>query len=375
MNLSALCAKLQSDPDSIPWTEKVAAATKLTAGLGWKDKLPPQAATVLTLLAGDSKWEVRKAVADLLHLVPESHFAELAALLGADSHHFVQAAAQKAVERRNKAQVSRRRHGRGLKKAESEIDRLAKVHGDEVAKAVRDQAIRFFEGLVGSSVHEMRAILTALRGNMDSLALEIAKGRAQEGAARYLPRLKDTLQFMEHLLADMRSYTEFPQERKHTEILAELVQSAIDMVQAGFAGTGRVLDGIELAVDVPPDLALPAARKQIVLALRNVIKNAHEAILDDDSRRKGGAIRISARRDGDCHEIRITDNGMGLDAEELANVRQLIPGNSSKEHGTGYGLPIAQRYLSFHGGTLEIESTDGGGTTVVLRLPAESPEE
>ncbi len=66
---------------------------------------------------------------------------------------------------------------------------------------------------------------------------------------------------------------------------------------------------------------------------------------------------------------------MGLDAEELANVRQLIPGNSSKEHGTGYGLPIAQRYLSFHGGTLEIESTDGGGTTVVLRLPAESPEE
>ena len=112
MNLTILCAKLQSDPDSIPWAEKATAAARLTEGLGWKDKLPPQAATVLGLLAADAKWEVRKAVADMLHLVPESHFAELAAQLGGDSHHFVQAAARKAVDRRSKSQVSRRRHGR-----------------------------------------------------------------------------------------------------------------------------------------------------------------------------------------------------------------------------------------------------------------------
>jgi signal transduction histidine kinase len=65
---------------------------------------------------------------------------------------------------------------------------------------------------------------------------------------------------------------------------------------------------------------------------------------------------------------------MGLDENELANVRKFIPGNSSKNNGTGYGLPIAQRYVTFHGGTLEIQSQDGKGTTVVVRLPAEIPE-
>jgi two-component system sporulation sensor kinase B len=239
---------------------------------------------------------------------------------------------------------------------------------------VRDQAIRFFEGLVGGSVHELRAILTALRGDMDSLVQEITQGRAEHGAAKFVPRLRDTMQFMEHLLEDMRSYTEFPQEQRHTEIVADLVQSALHMVQAGFADARKPLDRIHLSVDIPPDMTLPAARKPLVMALRNFIKNAHEAILEDDSRNGVGTIRISARQDGDHHEICIADDGMGLDENELANVRKFIPGNSSKNNGTGYGLPIAQRYVTFHGGTLEVQSQNGKGTTVVVRLPAEIPE-
>lgn len=374
MNSASLLKRLQNDPDSLPWSEKVAAASTLTEGLGWNDKLPRQTAAALGLLAEDAKWEVRKAVADVLHLVPESHFNELAAQLCADSHHFVRQSAQKALERRSKAQTGRRRHGRGLKKAESEIERIAKTHGEDVATAVRDQAIRFFEGLVGSSVHELRAILTALRGDMESFVQEIQQGRAEHGATKFVPRLRDTMQFMEHLLEDMRSYTEVPQDQRHTEVLAELVQTALQIVRSGFADARRPLEGITLTVDIPQTMTLPAARKPMVMALRNFIKNAHEAILEDDERHGVGTIHISARNDGSVHEIRITDDGMGLDENELANVRKFVPGNSSKSNGTGYGLPIAQRYVAFHGGTLEIQSQDGKGTTVVVRLPAESPE-
>ncbi len=374
MKPASLLNRLQDDPDSLPWSEKVAAASTLTEGLGWNDKLPRQTAAVLGLLAEDSKWEVRKAVADVLHLVPESHFNELAAQLCADSHHFVRQSAQKALDRRSKAQSGRSRHGRGLKKAESEIERIAKAHGEDVATAVRDQAIRFFEGLVGSSVHELRAILTALRGDMESFVQEIQQGRAEHGASKFVPRLRDTMQFMEHLLEDMRSYTEVPQDQRHTEVLADLVQTALQIVRSGFVDARKLLDGITLTVDIPPDMTLPAARKPMVMALRNFIKNAHEAILEDDARHGVGTIHISARNDGGMHEITITDDGMGLDENELAKVRKFVPGNSSKNNGTGYGLPIAQRYVSFHGGALAIHSQDGKGTTVVVRLPAESPE-
>jgi signal transduction histidine kinase len=374
MKLTDLCARLQTDPEGIPWSDKVAAVTKLTEGLGWRDKLPKQAASALPLLAEDAKWEVRKAVADILHLVPEPHFEALAASLSQDSHHFVRGAAEKALQRRSKAQAVPKRRGRGLNKAEREFGRIAKSHGEDMATTVRDQALRLFEGLVGASVHELTAILSALRGNMNSLVTEVNRGNAETAVPRYVPRLKDTLLFMEHLLEDMRSYTEFPQVKKHTEVLADLVKDAVAMVQADFAGRKICIEQITLTVEVPTDLALPAARKPFILALRNLIKNAHEAILEAPERDGKGSVSIEARRDGDHHEIRISDDGMGLDDTELEQVLRFIPGKSSKSKGTGYGLPIAQRYISFHQGTLNLESTDGVGTTVIVRLPAEASE-
>jgi signal transduction histidine kinase len=374
MKLPELCARLQTEPEGIPWLEKVAAVASLTEGLGWREKLPTHAATALNLLAKDTKWEVRKAVADIIHLVPEPHFEDLAASLCQDIHHFVRAAAQKALERRSKLPAGSRRHGRGLRKAENEFGRIAKSHGEEMATTIRDQAIRLFEGLVGASVHELTAILSALRGNMNSLAAEVVCGSPEAAVARYVPRLKDTLMFMEHLLEDMRSYTDFPLVAKHTEVLAGMVTDAIAMVQADFTGRQVCTDHIALRVEVPSDLALPAARKPLILALRNLIKNAHEAILEDRERHGKGCVCIQARRDGDHHEIRITDDGMGLDPRELDQVRKFIPGKSSKSNGTGFGLPIAQRYVTFHHGTLNLESTDSIGTTVIVRLPADTQE-
>lgn len=374
MKPSDFCARLQSDPESLPWSDKVAAVTKLSEGLGWRDKLSKPAATALTLLAEDRKWEVRKAVADILHLVPDSHLEGLAASLNQDSHHFVRSAAQKALERRSKAQAGSKRQGRSLRKAESEFGRIAKSHGEEMATTVRDQAIRLFEGLVGASVHELRSILSCLRGNLDRLTSEASAGNPQAAIDRYTPVMKDRLHFMEHLLDDMGSYTQFPQLAKHTEVLASLVADAIGMVKTDFEARQVCTQGITLAVDVPNDLAMPAARQPLVLALRNLIKNAHEAILEDPERDGKGCIRIEARKDGDQHEIRISDDGMGLSAVELDQVRKFIPGNSSKTNGTGYGLPVAQRYVTFHQGTLHIESTDNVGTTVRVRLPAEVQE-
>ncbi len=371
MNVAAVCTQLQQDPDSLPWSEKVGLAAKISAGFGRRATLPASAANVLGLLAVDGKWEVRKAVADLLHLVPDAHFHGLAGQLGGDDNHYVRTATQKALERRSRSQVANRRYGRGLKKVESEIERVARTHGAEVAKVVRDQAVRLYEGLVGASVHEMRAVLTAMRGNVDSLLTEAAKGNGEQAATKFGPRLRSSLQFIEQLLADMRLYSQVPAKTRHTELLAGMVQEALIMVQSEFSATGCKTEGIEISMTVPADLALPALRAQVVLACRNLIKNAHEAILVDEDRGGRGSIQIGAAQDGAWLELWVADNGMGLSEQELRDVREFIPGKTSKPGGTGFGLPIAQRYVSFHGGTVEIESVDGSGTTVRIRLPLE----
>lgn len=69
-------------------------------------------------------------------------------------------------------------------------------------------------------------------------------------------------------------------------------------------------------------------------------------------------------------EIVIRDMGMGLSAEELAEVRRFVPGGTSKKtYGTGFGLPVAKRKIDGHGGSLAIDSQDGTGTIVTITLP------
>lgn len=69
-------------------------------------------------------------------------------------------------------------------------------------------------------------------------------------------------------------------------------------------------------------------------------------------------------------------NGVGFGSEELAQVRQFIPGQTTlKQHGTGFGLPTAHRYIAAHEGRLHIESELGAGTTVTITLPRQFSEE
>lgn len=63
---------------------------------------------------------------------------------------------------------------------------------------------------------------------------------------------------------------------------------------------------------------------------------------------------------------------MGICEEDLQEIMDFVPGKTSKKNsGTGFGLPIAQRNLGAHGGTIGIRSKIDQGTTVTITLPIE----
>ncbi len=66
--------------------------------------------------------------------------------------------------------------------------------------------------------------------------------------------------------------------------------------------------------------------------------------------------------------VEIEDNGKGMAADELAQV--FNPFFTSKLHGTGLGLPIAQQIMEYHDGRISLTSTPGQGTRVEVELPA-----
>ena len=91
-------------------------------------------------------------------------------------------------------------------------------------------------------------------------------------------------------------------------------------------------------------------------ALANMVENALHAMPGE------GRLALSAALEGDWVVMRVRDTGVGMDAEALSRVFE--PYFSTKATGTGLGLPIAQRNVELSGGTIDVESEKGVGTTV-----------
>jgi two-component system NtrC family sensor kinase len=123
----------------------------------------------------------------------------------------------------------------------------------------------------------------------------------------------------------------------------------------------RVEVQVQIADDLPVLMGDARAINQVFL---NLLKNAAEALED-----RGGSVALSAVVDGAWVVVRVRDDGPGV-APEL-HAKLFEPFYSTKEagRGTGLGLSISRRILSDHGGSIEVESAPGQGTTFTVRLP------
>jgi len=97
-------------------------------------------------------------------------------------------------------------------------------------------------------------------------------------------------------------------------------------------------------------------------AFRNIVANAIEAIRDK------GEIAVAVRRSGPSWRITVRDTGAGMTGAVLDKIFE--PYFSTKDAGTGLGLPITRKIVEDHGGTIRVESEPGKGTAVTVELPA-----
>src|SRR5262249_20429817 len=89
----------------------------------------------------------------------------------------------------------------------------------------------------------------------------------------------------------------------------------------------------------------------------------------------GGGIELATRADAAATMLTVADSGIGIARQHLARVMepfgQVESALSRTVPGTGLGLPLTKRLVELHGGTLELASEPGAGTTVTLRFPRE----
>jgi signal transduction histidine kinase len=121
--------------------------------------------------------------------------------------------------------------------------------------------------------------------------------------------------------------------------------------------------GVTLEVKLPEDLPeVNVSRGGLEQVFLNLFGNAL------DSMSAGGRLRVAARPQGGRLEVKISDTGSGIPAEQLKRIHE--PFYTTKEEGFGLGLAICRSILWDSGGEMSIDSQPGRGTTVTVLLPA-----
>lgn len=120
---------------------------------------------------------------------------------------------------------------------------------------------------------------------------------------------------------------------------------------------------IALEVDVPADIELPLNTELFEWVIENLLKNALDAIEDDE-----GRVEIAAWEKSQKVYIEVRDTGKGIDKRQWKNIFR--PGYSTKKRGWGLGLSLAKRVIEeYHGGRLTVKSSrPGKGTTFQIVL-------
>ncbi len=134
-------------------------------------------------------------------------------------------------------------------------------------------------------------------------------------------------------------------------------------------GASRIEISSNLVEGLPPVRADPEQLRQVFL---NLSLNALQAMPQTGKLQVSTSLRRSTRRGATAAflEVRFRDTGVGIPPGDLRNL--FIPFFTTKDKGTGLGLPISQRIIENHGGTIEVRSQPGAGASFTVLLPIEA---
>lgn len=246
--------------------------------------------------------------------------------------------------------------------------RIDKAKDDEIGELV--DAINDMAGELGaaeqmkndfiSSVsHELRTPLTAIKGWSETLQ----EGADQETAEKGMNVIIRESERLSGLVEELLDFSRLQNNRmrlivSRLDILAELDEAVYMFTDR--ARTEQKQLNYEETTALPPVYGDVDRLRQVFV---NIIDNALKYTSP------GGTITVFSREDSGWVRVTISDTGCGIPAEHLPNVKKKFYKANQLVRGSGIGLAVADEIVRLHGGTLEIDSQEGVGTTVVISLP------
>jgi signal transduction histidine kinase len=235
----------------------------------------------------------------------------------------------------------------------------ARLYSDaQAAIAARDE-------FLSVAAHELKTPVTSLRGYAQLLVRQIERGHEippdrLQAALKSIDRQTWRLSALISQLLDT--------SRIHSgELLVQPSSTAVDELINELVEHARTLsDTHEIVVDCDEPLVANVDALRIEQVLTNLIENAIKYSP------AGGHVRVVAAGNDGWLRIEVEDSGPGIPEGERERIfeRFYQIGGGGPPTGMGLGLFISRQIAALHGGTIDVEAPDSGGTRFVLRLPA-----
>jgi len=231
--------------------------------------------------------------------------------------------------------------------------------------AALEEADRVKTDFVANVSYELRTPLTSIGGFAELLGGGYA-GELSDKAKDYVGAILESVERLSKLINDVLDLTTadpgVPVEKERVDV-AGLCRAAADTAKPRAAEKSQKLE-----VDVSPTAGhVFGDARRLRESIEHVLQNAM-AYTD-----RKGRIRLTAEGDKKQAVIRISDDGPGIATEDLPRVfnrfHRVNDSGFRGEAALGLGLPLTRQFVEAHGGTVELESEKGKGTTVILTVP------
>lgn len=243
-------------------------------------------------------------------------------------------------------------------------DLLKKIEG------LRDK-MREQEAALREMIHDLKTPLITIGASAKLLMRE----EAPDEKIKFLRNIYENTLSLTRRLDDTLTYSDLSRdrtERRKDKIeLCSLTRMVVDL----FRPVGEK-KGVEIRVAAPPaEINMMGEKRWIQRALENLLGNAVKYTP------AGGAVVVEIGKKetpgGTMGEIRVQDNGTGIDPEDLPRIFDPFyrGRNSQGEMGVGVGLSIVKRILELHHGKVEVQSEPGKGSLFSIHFPLEPQQE
>ena len=256
-----------------------------------------------------------------------------------------------------------------------EVSHVIAIGEDITARVEANRAVARAEKLTAIGrlaagvVHEINNPLATISACAEALESRVSGGEFKESAA--LDDLREYLGLIRSEAFRCKTITNGLLDFSHTRPSEHVLVNLADVIASAARLLGHQQRGeqVEFQIDTPNDLPhVSGDAGQLQQAVIALATNAIDAMPD------GGVLRIASRRNENLVLVEVSDTGVGIRHENITKIFE--PFFTTKEigKGTGLGLAVCYGILTEHGGSLDVQSTPGVGTTFTISLPAVSSD-